>query len=214
MINNRKINNLYEWLYLSQFCVRTHGFPYEWLEKLQFNKTYDFVNKLIEMKEITSDLQNQAKEIFEDELNTKRRTLWEIASQDIFMDAILTSSPVFLNTIETYLKNKEDMLSGYRNNPICKTERKIVTYLQRFCSKNDTNSFFGPTFWGSIDSNLDKHLSLKFGDKDTSQRFISYEYWAINKIVQCINQDKDIKVFLNPKTKSSVISRFFSCFIF
>jgi len=201
MDTDKKNGNNYEWVYLSQFCARTHGFPYEWLERLQFNKTYNMVEKLVQTSDSSEESIKQANVVFNDEFIDKRRTLWEIANQDIFLEAILLSSPVFLNTIETYLQEKEAVLSGYRKNHIRNAERKIALYLQRFCAKNDTNSFFGPSFWGVVDDNIKEKVVLI--PKKVSERFVSYEYWAVDKIAQCINKDEKIKFFIEPRLNPS-----------
>ena len=38
-------------------------------------------------------------------------------------------------------------------------ERRFVTYLQRFCAKNDTASFFGPMNYGALDRDLRKAVN-------------------------------------------------------
>lgn len=37
--------------------ARTHGFPYEWLERLQFNKTYNIIKELAEINIPSGQLQ-------------------------------------------------------------------------------------------------------------------------------------------------------------
>jgi hypothetical protein len=119
----------------------------------------------------------QGKLVFEEELVGGRRWLREIIAAKLFQEAVFLSNPMAWERLHSYLKQRaEDEPNSDRR----RIERLIVTYLQRFCVKNETTSFFGPTRYGRIVSG-DRILVATPGNR-LSQRRLFFAHWAAREI--------------------------------
>lgn len=61
-------------------------------------------------------------------------------------------------------------------------ERLAVSYLQRYCTKNDTIGFFGPAAWGHIENAPLPALTAVAGPDLLALRRTHFEHWAIGTL--------------------------------
>lgn len=79
-----------------------------------------------------------------------------------------------------------------------KRELAIASYLQRYCVKNDTISFFGPVSWGTFRGDV-TGAALQPGPSLLSNRTVHYEHWCMNAIAQHLSDDPQLLPWLAPR---------------
>ena len=132
---------------------------------------------------------------FERELTAKRRALRDITRDPCFQEAVWLSSPqMYEHGLGRYLRhwNEEARSSELRS-----AERQIVSFLQRFCAKNDTASFFGPINYGDFEpwrgdppGPRREHLRTRRG---------TIAYWAASALAEAIARDGSVLPYLTPR---------------
>lgn len=136
---------------------------------------------------------------FEVEFQRIREALHERASDTRFQEALLLSSPnMYSVAIPSYLRHYD---SRQRPAKVRHLERRLYSYLQRFCAKNDTTSFFGPIDYGWYDPQADQPLLLEQLPHEPSiaQRLTRLAYWAAQELANLIAADELVHPYLVPR---------------
>ncbi|MFD7660147.1 hypothetical protein ACFV4N_39730, partial [Actinosynnema sp. NPDC059797] len=77
------------------------------------------------------------------------RRLHRIASEERVQEAVFVSNPdMWANMWRRYVEAAEP---GAITSARRRVHRQVYTYVQRFCAKNETTSFFGPIAYGRLD---------------------------------------------------------------
>ncbi len=71
----------------------------------------------------------------------------------------------------------------------------ITRYWQRYCAKNDTIGFFGPTTWVSLDPEAPA-VRADHGDRLVRTRTVYFEYWALEAFASHLAADPQIRPWL------------------
>jgi Lantibiotic dehydratase, N terminus len=79
-----------------------------------------------------------------------------------------------------------------------KRELAVASYLQRYCAKNDTISFFGPVSWGTFRDDI-SGATLVPGPSLLARRTVYYEHWCMNAVAQHIAADPQLLPWLAPR---------------
>ncbi|MDX5594275.1 lantibiotic dehydratase [Pseudovibrio sp. SPO723] len=136
-------------------------------------------------------LQRSTTSAFESAFADSRRALWDQASQSDFTQAVFLSN-ANLADLFTRLKCPE---GNERNTKVRQRENTLWMYLQRFASKNETNSFFGPLNYGRIDQNADNAPALDLSYQ--AKRRVAYAAeWLVAEILDKISKEPDLKAIL------------------
>lgn len=133
--------------------------------------------------------QKEAERRFSETLAQARRALHETVSTDAFQEAVFLSSREAAQRMSQLLEAPPD---APRNSRQRARESLAVSYLQRFCSKNDTISFFGPYVWGSIDEQAERALAYRAGDRLVDKREVFFEHWGVEGLAGVIRQDPEV----------------------
>jgi hypothetical protein len=131
-----------------------------------------------------------ARETFTAELAKCRAELRSIVSDERFAEAVWESSPPMLERGITPYVNGRGGASAQR-----RLERQLVAYLQRFCAKNDTASFFGPIGYGAIGT-PSAGPDGSPGNVRHREAFIAF--WAVAELAQAISRDDAVRPHLVP----------------
>lgn len=118
-----------------------------------------------------------------EETEAAREHLRETASDPRFGEAVLLSSPGAFDGFQRYARQAKK--NAY-------AEKKILLYLQRLCSKNDTISFFGPMTWGRFDPQAVASCELSWNGSDLSSRHIFYEHWMAQALAEAMESDAEL----------------------
>lgn len=131
-------------------------------------------------------------QIYNVEYAQLRAELYTLAADDLIQDAVFLSNPaVYENTWQRFLAAPQRPDNAHWR----RIERTVYTYLQRFCGKNETTSFFGPMGYGEIDDDGDEHaFEVKIVPKRRRRTFLSF--WAVGELARVINRERDFRLHL------------------
>jgi hypothetical protein len=79
-----------------------------------------------------------------------------------------------------------------------KREELIATYLQRYCTKNDTIGFFGPVGWARLDPSQ-QTIDVRPGPGLLETRNVYFEGWCIDKIAELLSEQRQILPWIAPR---------------
>lgn len=170
---------LTQWRYARNFVLRLTGFPFDLIERLQFDQTAASFTDLAD-----------ARKQFERELRLRRETLIQIATSEKFLEAVLLCSPAAFERIRSYV---ERPLPEVARSKDARIERLITSYLQRFCAKNDSASFFGPVSYGTIED-IDTGFIEANPKHRLKQRKMFFSHWAAQQIEAALATDPALNV--------------------
>lgn len=181
--------------FFASFLLRRSGFPYELLELLTFDETVslfeDWSHKEYDQFRIDDveaherDNQN-GEHVFGQEWARRMSKATEIFKQPKFQEAVFLSNPNLARLYPERLKSDAEHWT-------CKTRymaRSLMMYLQRFCAKNDTHSFFGPIAWGKIDKTATQNITL-LQENACLIHSSFFAYWGADMLLDKILQTQE-----------------------
>ncbi|QSQ25140.1 hypothetical protein JY651_09495 [Pyxidicoccus parkwayensis] len=120
-----------------------------------------------------------------------RRNLRARAADPSIQEAVFLSSPaMFDNVWSRYLNGGErpDTSDARR------VERQVYTYLQRFCAKNETTSFFGPISYGERTS--DDGYDVRTVPSGNTRRRTFFSFWAVTELARAVMRERTLRPHL------------------
>ncbi|MGM1058437.1 amino acid adenylation domain-containing protein [Saccharothrix sp. Mg75] len=76
-----------------------------------------------------------------------------------------------------------------RNVDYRRWEHTVVSYLQRYCAKNDTIGFFGPVGWARVEDDAPAALTARPGPRLVDSRTTYLENWAVQQLAEALTTD-------------------------
>ncbi len=139
----------------------------------------------------------EAQNAFEREFVERRKVLRDIAAHPSFQEAVWLSSPQMLvHGLRPYL---ERWTPNKRTSDSRRVERQIMSYLQRFCAKNETASFFGPLNYGDFASPVVDETLPNLGQTRLQRREAFMAYWGVAALAHAISKDEQVRIHLSPQ---------------
>ena len=77
-------------------------------------------------------------------------------------------------------------------------ERAVVKYWQRYCGKNETVGFFGPSCWVTVDDALAAAAEINAGPGLTRRRWVVFEAWVVQTYADTISADLAVRRWWPP----------------
>ena len=136
-----------------------------------------------------AELVERLRATFAAELRERRGALREVVADPRFGEAVWLSNPqMYQIGLRGYLASTETRSDTRR------AERQLVAYLERFCAKNDTSSFFGPIDYGR--SGTDPGVAPVAGRITGRAAFLAH--WAVAAIASAVADDTQVRPWLRP----------------
>jgi len=187
----------HKWGIGKYFIFRCAGFPFELMEGLKFKATYSKINNFLKQhKHVrTPDTIEKA---FREELYQKRIILQKISAGPAFQEAVFHQNQLVQDAYEAVKAfSKEALHKETRYRKERRRELLAYRYLQRFCTKNDTVSFFGPFCVGTFSNN--NNVVIKKPDPRlirTTKSYVSLP--VIQGLIEDIINDNSVFGLLRP----------------
>ena len=144
--------------------------------------------------EIGSETQNYRLCFDNASLGVSKR-LYRIAEMNRFREAVIWQNRRALHTGINYLLRHPSYLRPTSRNR--RQEKLIASYLQRYCTKNDTIGFFNPVGWAKI---VDQGtLIVKPGENLVADRRVYFEGWCIDALCAAISADRKLQAWIAPR---------------
>lgn len=187
------------WKICKYFIFRCAGFPFELMESLKFKRTFRLISRVSEDKERSPNLSDLS-HVFEDELFKKRRQLQRVSRLSRFQEAVLHQHQENPGAFKSILKfSKYKIERKKRNSYQINIERLTYKYLQRFCTKNETVSFFGPFFIGEFGQIKNNILIRVPQFSKIKKRKVYITLSLLERISDNLSKDNAILGFLKPR---------------
>lgn len=118
-----------------------------------------------------------------------------VAEQKPFHEALLWQNRKALRIVRHELE---------RAGPMHRTQLLfLASYLQRYCTKNDTIGFFGPIGWGEIESVANRFV-VEPGPTLLDRRQVFFEYWCIEALGAALAADPELRPWARPRRRSTI----------
>jgi hypothetical protein len=126
---------------------------------------------------------------------TWRAELRDLAQRPDIQQAMIWQNRHAFATALRWLLDQPPSLAGSR---VRAKERVLARYLQRYCVKNDTIGFFGPSVWASFERGAPA-LTLRPAPAIVAQRRLHLENWGVDLLARAIEKQLDLKPWLAPR---------------
>jgi hypothetical protein len=126
------------------------------------------------------------------------RVLREVAQNERFREAITWQNPHAAETgLGSFLRRSAE---GVRDSSRSHRRHKqmLASYLQRYCTKNDTIGFFGPVGLALLGEGSDV-ATARCGPELLAARQVYFEGWAIDAIADRLGEDEAMRPWLAPR---------------
>lgn len=143
------------------------------------------------------DLQQALHHTLEEALAHISQSLSVMAQDKRYREAILWQN-------RTALHRGIDALMHTASGPESRSSQRrrdeafFAQYIQRYCTKNDSIGFFGPTGWGMF---TDARADVRFrpGTSLLEDRQIYFEHWCIEAVAETLARDPNAAPWLKPR---------------
>ncbi|MCP1133750.1 lantibiotic dehydratase family protein [Paenibacillus polysaccharolyticus] len=174
------------WQWFGHFVLRSTGFPFEWLAELRMEQTSLLLNQ--------DSNQERAEIVFEKEFAEKRTKLKYFFDTEDFRQAIFISNPDMYQHIDRYMQH---FSASQRPSKVKRIEKKLFSYLQRFCAKNESASFFGPLNYGKVDREEPCYWNGEWDHRSYLQDRESFiSYWAVKELIKAVAAEKELSAYV------------------
>ncbi|WP_308199228.1 non-ribosomal peptide synthetase [Saccharothrix sp. S26] len=107
-----------------------------------------------------------------------------------FREAVAWQNP---RALQTAVDALHQALSGdrptSRNVDYRRWEHTVVSYLQRYCAKNDTIGYFGPVGWARVADDAPAAITARPGPDLIASRTTYLENWAVQQLAEALTTD-------------------------
>jgi hypothetical protein len=125
--------------------------------------------------------------------------LQSIAAQDDFLRAVTWQNHRLMDgAIRPFLR--WDPARDSRHSKHRQREELIANYWQRYCVKNDTIGFFGPSGWGTLGDGPRTRFAP--GERLLRSSEVFFEVWAIDRLAEAIEELPGMPEWLMPRRLS------------
>ncbi|WP_053718393.1 non-ribosomal peptide synthetase [Saccharothrix sp. NRRL B-16348] len=107
-----------------------------------------------------------------------------------FREAVAWQNPRALQTaVDALHQALSGDRSAARNVDYRRWEHTVVSYLQRYCAKNDTIGFFGPVGWARVEDDAPAAITARPGPDLIDSRTTYLENWAVQQLAEALTTD-------------------------
>jgi hypothetical protein len=142
-----------------------------------------------------AEQQRAGRECAESEMKEKRARLRQLLHSPRLREALWSMNPRFDEAVTRYLENPR----GERTSDDKRFERRLITYLQRLCAKNETNSFFGPIDYAKPNPEQQAPVVYEWAVPFVRERRVFCSYWAAETLLEKICSEPGATPFLRPR---------------
>jgi hypothetical protein len=189
-----------DWRWWRQVLVRGSGFPANGVLRLANEGLARKADSLV-----NADRRSEAWRAFREEFDEAAidlaTELQSIASRDDFLRAVTWQNHRLMDrAIRPFLR--WDPAKETRRRSRRREEELIASYWQRYCVKNDTIGFFGPSAWGSLGDGARTRFAP--GERTLRGSEVFFETWAIDRLAEAIEEIPGLRVWLMPRRLSFI----------
>ncbi len=159
-------------------CVlRSAGMPVEWMDELA-----------------DPNLSQPTAAGFSAAVERQSGVLSRLAGEPRLREAVCWQVPRLVGAVLDPLAHRDP---GIRNSKWRQRERTAASYLQRYCTKNDTIGFFGPVAWAQWSDR--PGVTVDCGPALLASRSVHFETWTIDRFGEALIERLGLRPELAPR---------------
>jgi surfactin synthase thioesterase subunit len=128
-------------------------------------------------------------------LEANAATVLEIAADPLVREAVTWQNPNALYALEGLVAAGPNAPRNVRRRD---REKAVLKYWQRYCGKNETVGFFGPSCWVTVDGESDRAAEISPGLGLTRRRWVVFEAWALHAYAEAVGADLAVRRWWPP----------------
>ena len=176
------------WSVWRDALLRSAGFPAAGLAELSAPAAAASADALLRGEDDTFD------DEYAGALAANAARILEIAADPLVREAVTWQNTNALYAFDGLLANPD----ASRNVRRRERERAVVKYWQRYCGKNETVGFFGPSCWVTVDDELGTAAEVTTGPNLTRRRWVVFEAWVMQAYADTISADPAVRRWWPP----------------
>ncbi|WDZ82465.1 thioesterase domain-containing protein [Micromonospora cathayae] len=178
------------WSVWRDALLRTTGFPADGLTALAAPKAAAAADDLLD---------GGPAEVFDAEcaaaLAVGGETLRGLAADPLLREAVTWQNRNVLTALDGLVAAGPDTPRNVRRRD---REKALLRYWQRYCGKNETVGFFGPSCWVTVDPAAPTALTAVPGPGLTRRRWVVFESWALAGYAAALGRDPAVRRWWPP----------------
>ncbi len=91
--------------------------------------------------------------------------------------------------------------AGRRDSRRRQQEELVASYLQRYCTKNDTIGFFGPVGWARLVAE-GPLATVRPGPELIAERAVYFEHWGLDALARRLSEDSSLRPWMAPRLRT------------
>ncbi|MGK5739880.1 thioesterase domain-containing protein [Micromonospora sp. URMC 103] len=179
------------WSVWRDAILRTTGFPADGLTLLSAPQAAAAADELL----ATGAGEEQFDKEFAEAVAAGGRRLTELAGDPLLREAVTWQNRNALLALDRLRRGGPDAPRNVRRRD---RERALLKYWQRYCGKNETVGFFGPSCWATLDPARPVAAEVRPGPSLTRRRWVLFESWALTAYAAHIGRDLAVRSWWAP----------------
>lgn len=184
------------WRVWPDMLIRSTGFPVDGLDRFAAPDCAAVADAHLDGDAVSGEAYADA---FAKAAAATSREAYAVACDPLFREAVTWQSTNSRHAIDGIRRGGPDERRRYKRR---ERETVLLRYWQRYCTKNETIGFFGPTCWGTVradepDGSADAPaVDLRPGPDLLRRREVFLEYWALDALTDQIAADEATEPWL------------------
>ncbi|MEU6205015.1 thioesterase domain-containing protein [Micromonospora musae] len=180
------------WSVWRDAILRTTGFPADGLTMFSAPQAAAAADELL----ATGSGAEQFDKEFAEAVTVGAQRLSGLADNQLLGEAITWQNRNVLTALDALRRGGADAPRNARRR---ERERALLKYWQRYCGKNETIGFFGPSCWVTLDPTRPVTVEVRPGPTLTRSRRVWFESWALAAYADRIGQDLAVRSCWPPR---------------
>ncbi|MFI8805255.1 thioesterase domain-containing protein [Micromonospora chalcea] len=188
------------WSVWRDAVLRTTGFPADGLELFSAPRAATAADELL----ATGAGADRFDKEFEEALRSGAQRFTALAADPLLREAVTWQNRGALVAFDGLVRGGADAARNVRRRD---RERALLKYWQRYCGKNETVGFFGPSCWVTVDPAQPEVARVNPGDPLTRRRWVWFESWALTSYADRIGADLAVRRWWPPMLRPHLAVR-------
>ncbi|MEU8312740.1 thioesterase domain-containing protein [Micromonospora sp. NPDC048887] len=188
------------WSVWRDAVLRTTGFPAGGLELFSAPRAAAAADELL----ATGAGADRFDKEFEEALRAGAQRFSELAADPLLREAVTWQNRGALVAFDGLVRGGADAARNVRRRD---RERALLKYWQRYCGKNETVGFFGPSCWVAVDPVQPEVALVNPGENLTRRRWVWFESWALSAYAERIGADPAVRRWWPPMLRAHLAVR-------